>query len=69
MAEDELPESQCEFRKERSCTDMMFAVGQLVEKSWEHRSCAFFTFVDLKKAYDYMCSGCTMGCSREAGCA
>ena len=24
LAEDELPESQCEFRKGRSCTDMTF---------------------------------------------
>ena len=23
-----------------------------MEKSWEHKSKAFFTFVDLKKAYD-----------------
>ena len=52
LAEDELPESQCGFRKERSCADMIFTVCQLVEKSWEHKSCALFTFVDLKKAYD-----------------
>ncbi len=52
MAEDELPESQCGFKKERSCTDMIFAMCQPVKKSWEHKSCAFFTFVDLKKVYD-----------------
>ena len=23
-----------------------------MEKSWEHKSKAFFTFIDLKKAYD-----------------
>ena len=33
---------------------MIFTVRQLVEKSWEHKSKAFFTFVDLKKAYDSM---------------
>ena len=27
-------------------------VRQLIEKSWEHKSKAFFTFIDLKKAYD-----------------
>ena len=52
VAEDELPESQCGFRKSRGCTDMIFVVRQLVETSWEHNSKAFFTFVDLKKAYE-----------------
>ena len=36
LAEDKLPESQCDFRKGRSCEDMIFTVRQLVEKSWEH---------------------------------
>ena len=36
IAEEELPESQCSFRKGRVCTDMIFTVRQLVEKSWEH---------------------------------
>ena len=52
VAEDELPKSQCGFRKGRSCTDMIFTVRQLVEKSWEHTAKSFFTFIDLKKAYD-----------------
>ena len=52
LAEDELPESQCGFKKGRGCADMIFTVRQLVEKSWEHKSKAFFTFVDLRKAYD-----------------
>ncbi len=45
LAEDELPESQCGFRKNRSCADMIFTVRQLVEKSWEHKSKAFFPFI------------------------
>ena len=52
LAEDELPESQCGFQAGRSCADMIFTVRQLVEKSWEHKSKAFLTFIDLKKAYD-----------------
>ena len=52
LAEDELPESQCGFRKGRGCSDMIFAIRQLVEKSWEHRTKAFFLFIDLRKAYD-----------------
>ena len=33
LAEDELPESQCGFRKGRGCSDMIFTIRQLVEKS------------------------------------
>ena len=52
LAEDQFPESQCGFRKGRGCTDMIFTVRQLVEKSWEHTTKTFFTFIDLRKAYD-----------------
>ena len=52
VAEDELPESQCGFRKGRGCSDMSFVIRQLVEKSMEHRLKQFLVFVDLKKAYD-----------------
>ncbi len=52
LAEDELPELQCGFRKGRSFTDMIFTVRQLVEKFWEHKAKLFLTFIDLKKAYD-----------------
>lgn len=31
---------------------MIFIVRQLVEKSYEHRSKLFLTFVDLQKAYN-----------------
>ena len=54
LAEEELPESQCGFRKGRGCADMIFTVRQLVEKSWEHKTKTFFMFIDLKKAYDSM---------------
>ena len=50
--EQELPESQCGFRKGRSCSDMIFTVRQLMEKATEHRAKQFLLFVDLKKAYD-----------------
>ncbi len=52
LAERVLPESQCGFRRQRSCTDMIFSVRQLVEKTLEHHTKAFLVFVDLKKAYD-----------------
>ena len=31
---------------------MIFTVRQQVEKSWEHTAKTFFTFIDLRKAYD-----------------
>ena len=34
------------------CSDMVFTVRQLVEKSWEHRTKSFLVFIDLNKAYD-----------------
>ena len=52
IAVDELPESQCGFRKGRGCTDIIFTIRQLVKKSREHTAKSFFTFIDLKKAYD-----------------
>lgn len=52
LTEDELHESQCGFRKERSCTGMIFTVRQHVETSWEHRAKLFLIFIDLKKVYN-----------------
>ena len=46
LAEKELPESQCGFRKGHGCSDMVFTVRQLIEKSWEHRSKSFLVFID-----------------------
>ena len=52
MAEKELPESQCGFRRGRGCTDMVFTIRQLTEKAIEHQAKQYLIFVDLKKAYD-----------------
>ena len=38
VAEEELPESQCGFRRGRACTDMIFTVRQLTKKAIEHKS-------------------------------
>ena len=50
----ELLESQCGFRPGRRCTDMMFAVRQLVEKAFEDQSREYLIFVDLHKSYDWV---------------
>ena len=52
VAEEELPESQCGFQAGRTCSDTIFTVQQLLEKSHEHRDKIFLMLVDLKKAYD-----------------
>ena len=52
FAEDVLPDSQCGFRQERGCVDMIFVARQLIEKTIEHESELYILFVDLKKAYD-----------------
>ena len=31
---------------------MIFTVQQIIEKSWEHKTKSFLSFIDLKKAYD-----------------
>ena len=47
-----LRESQCGFRKGRSCIDHVFTVRMLVEKAREFQKPLYFCFIDLKKAYD-----------------
>lgn len=47
-----LPESQCGFRRSRSCTDQLFVVRQVIEKLYEHRTSGYLVFIDLRKAYD-----------------
>ena len=52
IAEQELPDSQCGFRRGRSCTDQIFSLLQITEKLYEHRTPGFVLFTDLRKAYD-----------------
>ncbi|BHF67679.1 hypothetical protein SprV_0301070700 [Sparganum proliferum] len=47
-----LPESQCDFRRHRGTTDMIFAARQLQEKCQEMRTHLYSTFVDLTKPFD-----------------
>ena len=42
LVKDDLPESQCGFRKRQRCIDMTFTVCQLVEKLWEHTFCIIY---------------------------
>ena len=52
IAQDNIPESQCGFRADRSTTDMVFVLRQLQEKCREQNKGLYITFVDLTKAFD-----------------
>ena len=52
IVEEEVADSQCCFRCNRGCNDMIFCARQLIEKAVEHYTNAFLLFVDLRKAYD-----------------
>ena len=51
-AEEIIGDYQCGFRRNRSTTDQMFTVRQLLEKKWEFNETVYQLFVDFKKAYD-----------------
>lgn len=50
--EKEQSEEQHGFRPGRSTTDLIFAVRQLMEKSWEFNKKVIMLFIDVEKAYD-----------------
>jgi hypothetical protein len=43
---------QCGFRRNRSTTDQIFCIHQILEKKWEFSETVRQLFIDLKKAYD-----------------
>jgi hypothetical protein len=43
---------QCGFQHNRSMTDQIFYIWQILEKKWEYNGTAYQLFIDLKKAYD-----------------
>ena len=47
-----LPEEQCDFRPQRSTTDMMFVVRRLQELGRTSNTSLEICFIDLAKAYD-----------------
>ena len=52
IAEENLPESQCGFRRNRSTVDMVFVVRQIQEKCIEQNMNLYAVFIDLTKAFD-----------------
>jgi hypothetical protein len=51
-AEEIIGDHQCGFRRNRSTTDLIFCIHQILEKKWEDNEAVHQLFVDFKKAYD-----------------
>jgi hypothetical protein len=43
---------QYEFRRNRSTTDQIFCIRQILEKKWEYNGTVHQLFIDFRKAYD-----------------
>ena len=52
FAEDIVGDYQCGFRRNRSTSDQMFTIRQLLEKKWDFCETIHQLFIDFKKAYD-----------------
>ena len=51
-AEEIIGDHQCGFRRNRSTTDHIFSIRQILEKKWKHNEAVHQLFIDFKKAYD-----------------
>ena len=50
--EEIIGDHQCGFQWNRSTTDHIFCIYQMLEKKWEYNEAMHQLFIDLKKAYD-----------------
>jgi hypothetical protein len=51
-ADEIIGDHQCGFRCNRSTTDQIFYIRQIVEKKWEYNGTVHQLFIDFKKVYD-----------------
>jgi hypothetical protein len=51
-AEESIGEHQNGFRRNRSTTDPIFCIRQILEKKWEYHEAVLQPFIDFKKASD-----------------
>jgi hypothetical protein len=49
-AEEIIGDHQCGFRRNRSTTDHLFCIRQILEKKWEYNEAVRQLFIDFKKA-------------------
>ncbi len=66
--EQNLPESQCGFRPDRSTIDMIFTVRQVQEKCLEQNMNLYIVFIDLTKAFDTVNRDALWVILRNLGC-
>jgi len=52
ITENVLGEYQRDFRKNRSTSDQIFIIRQMMEKHYEHNQVLHMLFVDFKQAFD-----------------
>ena len=52
MTENVLGDYQCGFHKNRSTSDQIFIIRQMIEKHYEHNQDLYMLFVDFKQAFD-----------------
>ena len=50
--EEIIGDRQCGFQCNRSTTDHIFCIYQILEKKWEYNEAVHQLFIDFKKAYD-----------------
>jgi hypothetical protein len=51
-ADEIVGDNQCGFRRNRSTTDRIFYIRQILEKKWEYNGTVHRLFIDFKKAYN-----------------
>jgi hypothetical protein len=51
-ADEIIEDHQCGFRRNRSTTDQIVCIHQILEKKWEYNETVPKLFIDFKKAYD-----------------
>jgi len=51
-AEEIIGDHQCGFRHNRSTTDLISCICQILEKRWEYKEAVHPVFIDFKKAYE-----------------
>jgi hypothetical protein len=51
-ADEIIADHQCGFRRNRSTTDQIFYIRQILEKKWEYNGTVHQLFTDCKNAYD-----------------
>jgi hypothetical protein len=51
-SEEIIGDHQCGFRRNRSTTDHIFSIRQILEKKWEYNEAVHPLVIDFKKAFD-----------------